>query len=306
MSVRIGPALLAASLAATIAGIPPRRPRGRAVVRRGRGSDRPGLHPSQRSDGAVLHARADGRRRRRCSTTTATAISTSSWWRAARSADRQPAPATSRLFRNDLVRRRRRPAHAAIHRRHRRAPGSGGAPTEWVRRSRITTTTAISTSFSRRSVPTRSIATTATARLPTSPPRRASATRSGARARRSSTTIVTATSISSSPITSTLPLTDNKVCSDALGARDYCGPRAYRPVPDRLYRNDGQGRFTNVTEAGGHRPGRRRRAWRRRSATTTATAGSISTSPTTRPPISCGSTGAMARSPTKASCPARR
>ena len=26
-------------------------------------------------------------------------------------------------------------------------------------------------------------------------------------------------------------LTDNKVCSDSLGARDYCGPRAYRPVP---------------------------------------------------------------------------
>ena len=46
-------------------------------------------------------------------------------------------------------------------------------------------------------------------------------------------------------------VTDNKVCSDALGARDYCGPRAYRPVPDRLYRNDGQGRFTNVTEAAG-------------------------------------------------------
>jgi hypothetical protein len=46
-------------------------------------------------------------------------------------------------------------------------------------------------------------------------------------------------------------VTDNKVCSDALGARDYCGPRAYRPVPDRLYRNDGQGRFSNVTEAAG-------------------------------------------------------
>jgi enediyne biosynthesis protein E4 len=46
-------------------------------------------------------------------------------------------------------------------------------------------------------------------------------------------------------------VTDNKVCSDSLGARDYCGPRAYRPVPDRLYRNDGQGRFTNITEAAG-------------------------------------------------------
>ena len=46
-------------------------------------------------------------------------------------------------------------------------------------------------------------------------------------------------------------VTDNKVCSDALGSRDYCGPRAYKAVPDRLYRNDGQGRFSNVTEAAG-------------------------------------------------------
>jgi hypothetical protein len=46
-------------------------------------------------------------------------------------------------------------------------------------------------------------------------------------------------------------LAGNKSCTDALGARDYCGPRAYRPVPDRLYRNDGNGRFSNVTEAAG-------------------------------------------------------
>jgi predicted nucleotidyltransferase len=46
-------------------------------------------------------------------------------------------------------------------------------------------------------------------------------------------------------------LADNKVCEDSVGARDYCSPRAYRPVPDRLYRNDGGGRFTNVTEPAG-------------------------------------------------------
>ena len=46
-------------------------------------------------------------------------------------------------------------------------------------------------------------------------------------------------------------LTDNKRCADSVGARDYCGPRAYRPVPDRLYRNEGNGRFTNVSEAAG-------------------------------------------------------
>jgi hypothetical protein len=46
-------------------------------------------------------------------------------------------------------------------------------------------------------------------------------------------------------------VTDNKVCADPVGARDYCGPRAYRPVPDRLYRNEGHGRFTDVTETAG-------------------------------------------------------
>jgi hypothetical protein len=40
---------------------------------------------------------------------------------------------------------------------------------------------------------------------------------------------------------------DNKICADSLGTRDYCSPRSYRPVPDRFYRNDGNGRFTNAT-----------------------------------------------------------
>jgi enediyne biosynthesis protein E4 len=43
----------------------------------------------------------------------------------------------------------------------------------------------------------------------------------------------------------------NQLCSDPLGARDYCGPRAYHPVRDRLYRNVGSGRFADVTEAAG-------------------------------------------------------
>jgi hypothetical protein len=45
--------------------------------------------------------------------------------------------------------------------------------------------------------------------------------------------------------------TANRQCFDPAGARDYCGPRTYRPVPDRLFRNDGNGRFTDVTEAAG-------------------------------------------------------
>ena len=47
----------------------------------------------------------------------------------------------------------------------------------------------------------------------------------------------------------TLPA--NKSCTDAVGAPDYCGPRLYDPVPNRLYRNDGGGHFTNVTDAAG-------------------------------------------------------
>lgn len=42
-----------------------------------------------------------------------------------------------------------------------------------------------------------------------------------------------------------------KVCTDAVGARDYCSPSAYRPVPDRLLRNEGNGTFSDVTDAAG-------------------------------------------------------
>jgi hypothetical protein len=46
-------------------------------------------------------------------------------------------------------------------------------------------------------------------------------------------------------------LAASKACTDSLGAPDYCGPRVYNPVPDKLYRNDGNGRFTNVSDAAG-------------------------------------------------------
>ncbi len=46
-------------------------------------------------------------------------------------------------------------------------------------------------------------------------------------------------------------LAGNKECRDPVGSRDYCSPRAYHPAPDRLYRNDGNGRFSNVTETAG-------------------------------------------------------
>jgi len=46
-------------------------------------------------------------------------------------------------------------------------------------------------------------------------------------------------------------LTNNKLCHAPTGARDYCSPTIYRPVPDRLFHNEGQGRFRNVSEDAG-------------------------------------------------------
>ncbi len=43
----------------------------------------------------------------------------------------------------------------------------------------------------------------------------------------------------------------NKQCAGGDGTLDYCGPQSYRPVRDRLFRNDGDGRFTDVSDAAG-------------------------------------------------------
>ena len=40
---------------------------------------------------------------------------------------------------------------------------------------------------------------------------------------------------------------DTRKCLSALGERDYCGPQGFEPVPDRLYRNRGNGTFADVT-----------------------------------------------------------
>lgn len=42
----------------------------------------------------------------------------------------------------------------------------------------------------------------------------------------------------------------NKDCFSPSGARDYCNPTVYNPVPDRLFRND-NGRFSDVSLAAG-------------------------------------------------------
>ena len=43
----------------------------------------------------------------------------------------------------------------------------------------------------------------------------------------------------------------NKSCFAPSGERDYCGPQQYRGLPDRLFRNDGGGKFSDVTVAAG-------------------------------------------------------
>jgi hypothetical protein len=43
----------------------------------------------------------------------------------------------------------------------------------------------------------------------------------------------------------------SKICFDPTGVRDYCGPLQFRPVPDRLFRNNGDGTFTDVSESSG-------------------------------------------------------
>ncbi len=40
---------------------------------------------------------------------------------------------------------------------------------------------------------------------------------------------------------------DTRECLTVLGARGYCGPQGFMPVPDRLYRNQGDGTFVDVT-----------------------------------------------------------
>lgn len=43
----------------------------------------------------------------------------------------------------------------------------------------------------------------------------------------------------------------NKPCLSPSGERDYCGPQQYRGLPDRLFRNDGGGKFADVTSSSG-------------------------------------------------------
>ncbi len=48
-----------------------------------------------------------------------------------------------------------------------------------------------------------------------------------------------------------LDFDDAVTCQSITGEREYCGPRAYRPLSDLLYRNAGDGRFEDVSAAAG-------------------------------------------------------
>jgi len=43
----------------------------------------------------------------------------------------------------------------------------------------------------------------------------------------------------------------NKPCFAPTGEVDYCSPSSYKPVPDRLFRNEGNGRFSDATVVSG-------------------------------------------------------
>ena len=46
-------------------------------------------------------------------------------------------------------------------------------------------------------------------------------------------------------------VTGNKQCAGSDGTLDYCGPQSYSQVRDRLFRNEGDGSFTDVSDASG-------------------------------------------------------
>ena len=119
----------------------------------------------------------------------------------------------------------------------------------------------------------------------------------GARAPASSTTTTTAASICSSRATWSGRFQNNRHCGEKKpGYRAYCHPDNFEASTNILYRNNGDGTFTDVSVEGRHRRAPAARASASRSPTTTATASSTSTSPTTPCSRSSTATRATARS----------
>ena len=70
--------------------------------------------------------------------------------------------------------------------------------------------------------------------------------RAGACRRRSSTTTATDGSTSTSATTCDTPSRATTKCFSPSGARDYCTPNSYKPLPGRLFHNNRDGTFTDV------------------------------------------------------------
>ena len=98
---------------------------------------------------------------------------------------------------------------------------------------------------------TPSTATTATAPSATSPRAPESPAAAGARAPGSSTPTTTAISTSSSPDTWSGRSTINGFCGRQPGQRAYCHPDVFDPITNILYRNNGDGTFTDVSAKAG-------------------------------------------------------
>ena len=73
----------------------------------------------------------------------------------------------------------------------------------------------------------------------------------GARRRHSPISTVTAISTSTWRTISILMRNRLLICAAPDGRRDYCGPEDFAAQPDRLYRNNGDGTFTDISALAG-------------------------------------------------------
>ena len=134
-----------------------------------------------------------------------------------------------------------------------------------------------------------------------------SADAAGARARRSSMPTATAISISSSCATSTGARSGELPCFSLTGAPDYCSPRNYdAPLSDILYRNNGDGTFTDVSESAGLHTAFGNGLGVVVTDATIVMAVRTCSSPTMRCRISCGSIAARPRFENEALAPRHR
>ena len=177
-------------------------------------------------------------------------------------------------------------------------PASAASATRWARRPPTTTTTATSTCSwpgvgSNQLLRNRGDG----ALRGRDGARRHRQRRVGRRRPAGSTTTTTAGSICSSSTTCSGRAQTNRYCGDqARGIRIYCHPRYFQGLPNRLYRNRGDGTFEDVSARAGLADARRQGHERRLRRLRPRRATSTRSSPTTRCRTSCSATTATARS----------